>query len=70
MRRAWLPKINLLHHITTYIPRGIPNHKDEIFLKEFQHSAPLKIMKWPDMPDYGDVEDREKVVDGFVEYTG
>ena len=24
IRRMWLPKVNLLHHLTTYIPQGIP----------------------------------------------
>lgn len=70
IRRNWLPKINLFYHCTNYVPRGIPNHEDPIFLKEFESKAPFKLHWWPDKPDYGDVEERDVYEEGFEKYTG
>ena len=65
IRRKWLPKINLLHHLTNYLPNCIPHNQDSIFLKEFEHEAPFKVHEWPGKPDYGDVEEKEMIEEGF-----
>lgn len=70
IRRSWLPKINLYHHLTVHVPQGIPNYLDPIFLKEFELEAPFKVHDWPEKPNYGDVEDREVHEDGWTKYTG
>ena len=70
MRRKWYPKINLFHHLTNFTNSGIPNFADPRFLKQFNKDTPVKIHWWPDMQDYGELEERENFEAGFDVYSG